>query len=354
MIESPWQIVRASGNNQAFGIAYGTQARDLIVRATSAYREMLRGVPNVETMLDGFWATVDKHAPGLLNEMASLAKAAGVSLDDILLMNARSELITISRIWDGPSHECTSLGLERFTDGPLVAQNWDWLHEMKGQQIILHAAPEGLPAYVSFCEAGHMAKISINEHGLAVGLNFLHAPDSDRQAIQEGIPVHLLLRMVLAAKTVPDAIQILRDLPRGDGANIMMADAWGNVASVEISPSKVDVIKPLYGMVTHANDYEANTFPAPRSKRLRQVIGRMKFGTIGSPEDMSQNIRNGLFAALRDHGNGDEPICSHPLGMGTSASIVSIVMEPATRSLWAADGLPCACKAPVEFRVGAA
>ncbi len=218
---------------------------------------------------------------------------------------------------------------------------------MKGNQIILKAKPEGSPAYVSFCEAGHLAKISINEHGLAVGLNFLHAPEEERKQIAEGLPVHFLLRIILQARTVAEAVRILVELPRGDGANFMMGDETGVIANVEISPSAVQCLGPPVigtraGVVTHANDFESGlpcSAKPPRSKRLLAITDQKR---LWSRED--------IFEALTDHGRG-ESICSHSSGPGSCASIVSVVLEPKERAVWVRDGVPCERKEQIRYTV---
>jgi len=350
-------IVNAAGTPAEFGLAYGTQAKDLIQHTVATYRALLKSMgilfdclsPHRHHMFD-VARLLKTHAPFLEDEIVAIGKAAGVSWLDLLAMNSRSELITISGAWS-PS-ECTSMAVApwRTKDGiGRVAQNWDWLHDMKGNQIVLRAKPEKAPAYVSFCEAGHLAKISVNEHGLAVGLNFLHAPVKERSEIVKGIPVHFLLRMVLKASTVGEAIEILRGVPRGDGANLMMADATGTIASVEISPSAVNVLRPpeigaLAGILTHANDYEAAIAWKNKPTRSNRLLYLS--------DNYRRMSRDNIVEILRDHEPGTvEHICAHPSGPGTSASIVSIILEPTERALWVAEGLPCERKELVQHRV---
>ena len=314
--------------------AYGSEAAELIRRAAERYRKFLALSPAIlHGALSGIERVVARRAPWILSELAAVSEGASVPLEDVLLLNARSELISI---WSGQKPlECTSVGVTsaRSPDGVTrIAQNWDWITAMSDLPVILEVKPEDGPAYLSFCEAGQLAKISVTEDGLAVGINFLSVPPHEARLAQEGLPVHLLVRSVLRARSVAEAIAALESAPRGGCAHFLLADPGGRVASVEVRPSRVDVIEPgADGLVTHANDFEARAPRRPcRSERLAALLAGRETG------------RENLLEALRDHDeSAPEQICSHAPSPIWSSSIASIVLECAPPRLWVAKGLPC-------------
>ena len=72
-------------------------------------------------------------------------------------------------------------GGTRCADGHTVAQNWDWVGFQRQNVIALRVHRDGWPDYVTLTEAGIVAKIGVNEHGVVSGFNILRATD-DREA----------------------------------------------------------------------------------------------------------------------------------------------------------------------------
>lgn len=99
----------------------------------------------------------------------------------------------------------------------------------------------------------------------------------------------------------------------------------------EVRPSRVDVIEPADGLVTHANDFEfeAGDPRPPRSARLRELLSGCE--RIDRPS---------LLFALEDHG-GPEPICSHPGAMLASSTLCSVVLDTDQPSMCVVEGPPC-------------
>lgn len=349
-------LISASGSHHELGRSYGAQAGETVRSAAGLYASFasMFGVTAdvVALHAEPYRKIVGKYLPWVLEELEGLAEGSGVSLSDLLVVNARSELI--SR-FGASMFECTSVAVtqNRSEDGrPRVAQNWDWLTLMKDLPIVLSAKPEGQPAYVTFCESGQLAKIGVNECGLAVGLNFLTTPEGQRDRV--GIPIHLLLRVILAAESIHEALFSLLELPIGGGAHFLLADKSGAIASFEVSPAKTKTYEigadsKTDGLLTHANSYELDLPPEAqrpcRSARLARLL------------DGRKPTRQTLFEVLRDHETGaPEVICSHPTAPMASSSIASFVLEPAgsegdsSPAMWIARGAPCHGNAPTKYR----
>ena len=78
----------------------------------------------------------------------------------------------------------------------------------------------------------------MNEHGLTLAC--MEVPRAFREP--EAMPFMLLYRTVLEnCKTVGEAIAFLQKTPRQSANNLMLMDASGDLAVVELTPSKVTV-----------------------------------------------------------------------------------------------------------------
>lgn len=357
---TPFPLIRACGEPFTLGEAYGVAARELVRLAVGVYGDLFRRAGRSPEGLDRLAAAVLERisslAPASADEMRGIASGAGVELRDVVLLNARSEVLG-----DPPGHcECTSIAVSpgsSATGRPMLAQTWDWLPVTVGLPLLLDARPSGGIPFLSFCEAGQVAKVGLNAAGLAVGLNFIISPESEREQARAGLPIHVLAREVLCEPDVRGAIGRLRSIPRGGAANFVLADRSGAVACVEITPSTVRILEPKAGIITHANSFEGSDGrrppPAPpyRSRRARDLLLR-KAGRID---------RAALLDVLRDHEARAGVICSHGVPgaeASVTASLAALVIEPAgdpeapAPALWVSRGPPCQHE-PVRVPLGA-
>lgn len=322
---------------------YGAAVKNQIHLNALAYRGFLGRLgldgKRLKEAIATVRAAIAMHAPDfILDELSLLATGADIPKDELIILNARSEMLSIWADWQ--SDECTSVAVTSPRSGDSVAriaQNWDWLTVMRDMPVIVQRKPSDGLSYVTFCEAGQLAKIGVNSAGLAVGLNFLAVPREEFEIAMGGLPVHLLIRVVLAEESITSAIRTLNLLPRGGAANLVLADVTGMACCVEIRPSRVDILQ-TGGITTHANDFEHGLPKALRSARLASILAPR----VG---------RDDLFNALRDHGRAFEQICAHPTSPLASSTIASIVADCGpVPALWVALGTPCAMKKPECYR----
>jgi len=209
---------------------------------------------------------------GMIEELEGIAAGAGFHINEILALNCRTEILPPSFL--GMEHvnsdtaraknaalglfdigECTSVAIAgtRCADGQTrVAQNWDWIGYQRQNVIGLRVLREGWPDYLTLTEAGILAKIGVNEHGVAVGLNILRATN-DRE--QLGIPVHVFQRLALDCQSVDTVLALARSLLFAASSNAILGDSSGRVTSLEYSPNGVSAIEPDQGVVTHTNHF---------------------------------------------------------------------------------------------------
>ena len=208
-------------------------------------------------------APIEALNPFFLEEMEGIASGAGVDLSDILVLNSRTELLSLdgsamlkdkvsTKSGDSAAKiaktatdihdngECTSICVAPISssDGHTIfAQNWDWKARQSEALVILHTIDTNGCLISTLTEAGQLAKIGLSSRGLAVGLNLIRS-QGDGQA--PGVPIHCLLRHLLALDSLAAVRAALADLHRALGfaaaSNIPCADASGAVACFEVSP----------------------------------------------------------------------------------------------------------------------
>ena len=145
--------------------------------------------------------------------------------------------------------------------------------------------PQDGYAFASIGWPGMIGVLSgMNEHGLALANMEITRP----ARMPGAMPYTLLYRQVLErCRTVPEAIQFLRATPRQTANNLMLMDATGDRAVVEIQPDAVTVRQPRDAdallSTNHQRGVDSDT--AGRCWRydaLRRV-SRREFGHIDLP-----------------------------------------------------------------------
>ena len=158
-------------------------AREIRGNLTLYYYAMAQGLAGLSQgqcleCAAGYLKSVKKHAPHLLKEMEGIARGAGVSLEEVMFLNARSEVMSMNPGTKDPPGECTTLGLmsSRTTTGtPLLAQNRDWNERVQNSVAVIHIRPSIGASALYMAKAGQVGKIGVNEFGVGVLLNILFA-----------------------------------------------------------------------------------------------------------------------------------------------------------------------------------
>jgi isopenicillin-N N-acyltransferase-like protein len=294
------------------------------------------------------------YDPKYLDECRGIARGAGVDFLDVLAINLRTEIIHSARVRQGTasmSAECTAFGItaEMSARGTvLIAQNWDYLPHATRTSVVLDCSGE--PDDVSFItivEAGLLAKMGMNSAGVALVINGL-ATRYDRA--EPGVPFHVLLRRMLESRTVADAVAVLKGVPRASSGNYMLASRDESIVDVEAWAgvgTHVATLAPDNGLLVHTNHclsvptclsevpFHLADNSRPRRDRVLKLLHEI--GTPVGVEDLQR--------VLSDHAQHPWGVCTHedlrvseheryPTG-------ASLIMEPATRRMFLADGNPC-------------
>lgn len=331
------------------GRARGLALRETIEAAYQGYAAIFRAV-GVSEEAEGeaavaSLAAVEAWRPQIAEELRSVAETSGLSLDQLMALNARTEILAMGA---APAHECSTVSIH--LGGAMHSvQTWDWHIDLAEFWHTQTASGMGY-RFAGITEQGILAKIGINEAGLAVNFNILgHAADGPG-----GVPVHLVAYAVLReCASVDEAIALVRATPVSASTSLTLTDARGAV-SLEVTPVGVFEVPLREGYLIRTNHFQHPT-PLREQKASFEPDSTERFDLVERrilacrPADLT------ALVSLLESGEGDPPLScvadpAMPLGERW-ATLATVVMSPAERRIRVLDGMPtqAATGAWVEF-----
>ena len=166
MMVAPFPLVQVSGPPHDRGRQYGQQAAARIRKGIAHYSTQLERLnldhAGVASLVRAYTPVIEAFDPTHLEEMRGIASGADVDLADIVLLNARTEILKLAeKLRAALADGCTAVALmpEATTDNVLIhAQNWDWKAERAETAVVLHIRRNDGPDILTFTEAGGLAR----------------------------------------------------------------------------------------------------------------------------------------------------------------------------------------------------
>ncbi len=347
------------------GLAHGRAVGDAIAENLRIYfdrfqREAKLSPAQTRDRGRQYLAVIDRVEPAYGEAMRGVARGAGITLDDVAVLNARYEILysqysSINQAQAAhtiPAGGCTAFAVtpEVSADGHLyLGQNWDWFPAVRG--VLLRAVDSGGFAVAAFTEAGIVGgKIGMNSAGLGLVINGLLSNQDDWTRLRT--PFHVRTWRMLHARRLRDAVQVVLDEPRSCSANFLIGQANGasEVVNVEAAPEATCALAPDGGILAHANHFvdpdplgiwqplaEEKTSTYPRAARMWALL---RAGAADKSLDAAR-----LMALLRDHDGHPDSICRHPNPRLPEEerveTVVSVVEDLTARRFYVAGGTPC-------------
>ncbi|HWK65301.1 MAG TPA: C45 family peptidase [Rhizobiaceae bacterium] len=355
----PSPLVEVSGPPRERGRQYGEQARDRIVLGIAHYSEQLAarklGPTEIRDLAITFEPTISAFDPAYVEEMKGIAEGAGVAYGDVVLLNARTEILKLAeqRGAQAPRDQepdgCTGLALlpEATSSGRLIhAQNWDWKAECSETTVVLRIRREDGPDVLTYTEAGGLARSGMNAAGISITANYL---ESDRDYSTLGVPLPFIRRKALEQRRYAEALAIVYCTPKSCSNNMMLAQCNGVVVNLECAPDETFLVLPERGALVHANHFQS---PIALSKLVERGVRNM-------PDSLYRDIRVRQLiephlgkATLTDAANAllddfETPwsVCRPPRPSkvtNLSATVATVLMEPTLGQMHVAM-LPALC-----------
>lgn len=223
---------------------------------------------------------------------------------------------------------------------PLLGKNRDFAVAHAPLQAVVAVAPEIGHPWVSLGSLGSPGVYSsgMNAAGLAVADAFVSTAD-----LGPGVLRYSLMQQVLERYAdVPGAVAHLSRARSAHGGAVVLADAAGRAACVELAHGRAAVRRrPSPGWLTATNHFrhprmrlrnrpaEDDDSSRPRAARLARLLPGVD--TAGD-----------LLEGLASHAGGAGRLCRHGYGaLRDRATLASAVYEPLRRALLLRAGRPC-------------
>ena len=178
--------VTLTGTPYERGLQYGQACREEIAISVRNYRELFALRKNLT------WAQAQqlsrRYLPAIralgdqyIAEMQGIADGAGIAFDEVLAINARTELLHTGISADDLVQECTAFAAmpPATKDGVVLAgQTWDFTLLQRQAVVIVRIPGDGVrPSILFFPEAGMIGGKGMNSAGLSLTLNALRTKE---------------------------------------------------------------------------------------------------------------------------------------------------------------------------------
>ena len=358
MSDSPVSKLTVKGNAYERGYQHGAQAREQVRAGVDFYTRMWednigRSRADLLALAGDFGPVVGNFDAEILAEIEGVAAGADLTVQEVLLVNARYELMLAALFKEEPGArpgECTSLaaGPAATVDGhTLIAQNWDWTVEASRRSVLLEIQQEDRPDILTHVEAGFMGHKGMNSAGLGLCAN---AMSSQRDRFAPAVPVWVLARSVLNCSNLDEAQAEITRAERVASVNFTVACRSGEIAAWEVSPTDVSVVAATDDRIWHGNVFADLSAERNLEDRLAVLYPQFcdrarRAGQLAAACEVSVER---LKTVLSDHGNRPESICRHHQDQPDDAppavvleTITSVVMDLDEGVLHIAAGPPC-------------
>lgn len=241
---------------RAYGEAFGEAICANAQRYQWGFAEL--GVEHgvVDRVVAGAATQIAAWAPSQWAELEGIAEASGASIDELVALTARTEILAHS---PEPPQECSTVALVREGHLPMGMQTWDWHAELAPEGMMLEFVIDDRTVR-TFTEVGMLGKIG-TAGNISMFFNILQH-EADVVVDYVGVPVHTVARGILdAANTLDDAIRIAESAKVSASTVITVLEAAsanypnGRAASIELSPVGVGVVSPDEGVLVHTNHF---------------------------------------------------------------------------------------------------
>ena len=301
--------------------------------------------PDVRDLLQEMRRFHDDHDPEVMEELQGIGSGFGIpaaQLFDYLMMSFVEDLDPAG----GGPEECTALAAAAESGGAIVAKNRDYRQEHAAiQRVFRHQDPDwGNREVLCIGSLGSPGNFSsgMNSDGFAVA-------DTASRTHAHRVGQHryfLLTRLVNRCTTVGEALGEIAATPHAGGGNLVLGDATGCVATVELGASEQAVEIRRDGWLGRANHYVAeltaglNRRGGAAESRHRNSEGRLcVLGRLLEKAPCPMTVEDAACILSYRGRDGEEAICRKG-GRDLSETVSGSVYATAEKRLWFAKGNP--------------
>ncbi len=348
-------IISVKGKPFDCGLQHGTQAGALIRKNIANYFKRWKATMDMERteILEKcrkLPPVIGEYDNDILEELQGLAKGAGLSLEEVIALNARYELIWGERVVRFFGGGCTSVAAlpEVTKDGhTFIGQNWDNAPILTDIMILLEVEQTGKPKVVLSTEAGLLGLKGMNSAGLGMVVNGL-VTTRDRFD-PTCVPWFLVLRSAINAENFARTLQAVLRAKLAVCGNVMFAHKGGEAIDLEVTPGDVGVVHDKDGILTHSNHFLALANRADLTDIFKKFIPNSLFRYHRARRLLAMDIGHIDAASFRrvftDHFSYPDSLCWHINPKDDvhshTKTIRSIIMDLTAGAMYLTEGNPC-------------
>ena len=261
-------------------------------------------------------AALDRDYPAISRRITGLAEGSGLSRKSICLFNALEPLLSSVGGCTACPGACSAVavrGRRSATGEAVIARNFDYLPLVQPFYLLRDCRPTGELRALEFTIAPLAGTVDgMNEHGLCITYDYAFTTDDPPAA---SAPISMAISEALSrCRTITEAADWIASRPRYGGGLLMLADATGDIASLELSSTRSHLRRPESG---EDELFHTNAFTADRMREVQVPWEAVYTNTAPTPLrgrrlHRSSELRNHRFAELLR--NADGPLGPDELG----------------------------------------
>ncbi|WP_349357514.1 C45 family peptidase [Stappia sp.] len=339
---------RARGAGQAAQAARSGVTRAAVAEATLARVSQARADGLIDAEAERYLAAqrdfAETQDPASMEELRGIAEGFGLDLDDLFAHLHLGILRDLAQGARADEDGCSALALVGDDAGPLVAKNRDFAGTHLGvQSVARHEGPD-IDTGALLCVGSLGAPGAYSSGMNAAGLVLVDTQVGVRRHRVGWLRYFLMTRILATCRTVDDAVRLVRARPHAGGGTLVLADAQGASAAIELGAETVAVERAAPVWRTNhfvSRELAGDTLPA-RDDRVAEN-SRRRFAALeaqlpGTPPTAAALMR--LMAQHADETPHAGPLCQHPAG-DDARTISSTVYCVADHRLYFHEGNPC-------------
>jgi isopenicillin-N N-acyltransferase-like protein len=349
MASDPMPVIHIKGSHREVGRQIGEALKPTLQRYREMAMEMREHLPPGVTwpqmveMGQVYLAYSRAAYPQYVDELEGIAEAAGLPFEETFV--ELCEELWESPAWRahgggllGPARGCTDLvarGRATVGGATLVAHTNDLQPQIEKDLVILRIQAGDEPEFLGVTVGGLGYSAGFNAAGICMSGNELACND-----IRPGVPRLLVVRAILAARRLGDAVSACLLPQRASSYNNIVGDPNGEVYSMEGSATDCEPVYIDGDILAHANHYASapmRRFEADRNDIGGSVI-RHNRGLRLLHEHYGQHSPERFKTLLADHANYPASICKHG---PDSVTVFSMILDLGARRGWIGRGRPC-------------
>lgn len=350
-MSDPIRLLHLTGTPRERGVQYGRALGQEVAEYWKYVVEDIgaRERPIDETELKNWVAeksaTAMQAAPELEEEMRGIAEGAEVPYEVALGVVFGEEAVDLagrSGSYREPTGtRCLSLSVpaaQTESGNLLLAQTWDGPWWNPDPVILVIEESYGIQTFMA--DPGWNGGAGVNRHGIGsvhTGALIAEAP--------EGMPYPFISRRILQQADLDGAAASIIEYPATSGCHYIVSDGQRTLDVEAAGSIRTTLLHDgLRSTESHFNSSRAICQQPTTVNPGAQLISHFRTSRLVERAAAASRVTPlGVFALYDDHQEGPElgAVCLHPTKYRRGRTVGTIVIEPATQTIWASAGYPC-------------